>query len=106
MATLFLGQNDFLTLIDGNAKSIWVHPAVKPLVFPARPVQALTKRLKRVEFSDVLSNYTLSLGGNILTVNIYGALAAKIAIQADGTKMVFKEGSADMLLTGPGVWVP
>ena len=102
MAKLFLGQNDSLTLVDGNAQ-VFGASGNEAIGISGAAGATIDQAVERVEFSDVLSNYTLSLGGNILTVNIGGALAAKIAIQGNGTKMVFKDGFSRLCCSR--VWV-
>ena len=102
MANLFLEKNEHFTLIDGHAK-VFGASGTETIAILGTAGAIIDQAVERVEFNYVLSSYTLALDGNILTVNIDGTLAAKMAIQGNGTKLAFKDGSADMLLTGLGI---
>jgi len=98
MAKLFLAENESFTLIDGP--DVFGAGGNEKIGISGAAGATIDQGVERVEFSDVLANYTLKLVGNILEVSLSGALAAKITVQGDGTKLAFKDGSADIVLTG------
>jgi len=98
MAKLFLAENESFTLIDGP--DVFGASGNEKIGISGAAGATIDQGVERVEFSDVLANYSLSLTGNILVVKLNGVIAANITVQGDGTKLAFKDGSADIILTG------
>ena len=101
MAKLFLSENDAITVYE----DLQVFGANGNEVVKVSEDAGATidQGVERVEFSQVLNNYTFALAGNVLSVNFGGELAAKLSIQGDGTTLAFQNGSADFVLTGLGI---
>ena len=101
MAKFFLNKNDVMTVFD----PVKVFGATGNEVIKVSEDAGVTidQAVERVEFSQVLDNYTFQLEGNLLNINLNGNLAASLSIQGDGTTLAFQNGSADFVLSGLGV---
>jgi hypothetical protein len=97
MAKLFLSENEIFTLTDG-APEVFGALGTETIKISGVPAAIIDQGVERIEFNEVLANYTFALKGNVLLVSLNGALAAQIAVNQ--TKLAFPDGSADFLITG------
>lgn len=98
---LFLDVNDSITLFD-NIK-VFGASGQERIGISGQAGAEINQGVERIEFNEVLDNYTFQLNGNVLSVRLDDKLAAKVAIQGDGTKFAFQNGGAEFALTGLGI---
>lgn len=98
---LFLDVNDSITLFD-NIK-VFGASGQERIGISGQAGAEINQGVERIEFNEVLNNYTFQLNGNVLSVRLDNKLAAEVAIQGDGTKFAFQNGAAEFALTGLGI---